>query len=52
MELHRSRPELPLAQQVRLIRPHVALIELVRGGAKVRGESLDGLDVVLTVVVA
>ena len=47
VELHRPRPELPLAQQVRLIRPQVALIELVRRCAKVLGESLDGLDVVL-----
>jgi hypothetical protein len=47
VELDRPRPELPLAQQVRLIRSQVALIELVRRRAKVLGESLDGLDVIL-----
>ena len=47
MELHRPRPELPLAQQGRLIRSQVALIELVRRCAEVLGKSLDGLDVVV-----
>ena len=47
MELDRPRPELPLAQQVRLILAKVGLIELVWWAVAMLSEPLDGLEVVV-----
>jgi hypothetical protein len=47
VELDGSRPELPLAQQIRLIPAQVTLIELIWRRVKVLRELLDSLEVVV-----
>jgi hypothetical protein len=50
MKLHRPRLQLALAQQVRLIRAEVVLIQLVGRALEVFGEPFNRLDVVMRAV--
>ena len=45
MELHRPRLQLPLAEQIGLIRPKVGLIQLVGWPLDMSGELLNGADI-------
>src|SRR5262245_27378211 len=47
VELYRARPELPLAEEIRLILTKVRVIESIRGRVEEPGESLDSLEVVV-----